>query len=116
MVVSATHSIMTQACPSKVVINGEYAFYDYSKAVDQIDLLGHSRIIMKSHKESSLKALQLRIKRRRDKDTVLQNSLKGDSQSKEAVAKATHFFAGVIRAMGACLEEDLGPGCPSITC
>ena len=89
---SRTKSMFAHSCPGKETVSGDHSEYIVTKVTDNINFLGHGKVIFKTDKEKALIALQGRVQRLRDKPTVLINAPKGESQSNGAIENAVQRF------------------------
>ena len=74
---SRTRSMFAHSCPGKETVTGEHSEYIVTKVTDNINSLGHDKIVFKTDKEQPLVALQARVQRLREKSTVLINAPRG---------------------------------------
>ena len=95
-------------CPGKGTEEGENSSYLVDCCVDDLNSLGYEKIIFKTDKENSCKSLQAKVQRRRQKETLLENNPKGDSQSNGDAEKAVQDFEGAYRAQRSSLEGKIG--------
>ena len=70
-------------CQGKSTRAEDYSAYTVAAVVKDIDSLGYKRIGLRSDNERSMTALQDRVKRAREEETVLLNSKVRDSQGME---------------------------------
>ncbi len=78
-----------------------------NKVIEDIDLLGHTEIILKGDGEPALIQLMEEITRRRSHSTIIQNPPAYDPQSNGAAEKAVQDYMGQERAGKIGLEYRL---------
>ena len=101
---SRTKGMFAHSCPGKEIVSGDHSEYVVTKVTDNMDFLGHGKVVFKTDKEKALVALQGRVQRLRDKPTGPINAPKGESQSNGAIENAVQRFEGNFRAMRLQLE------------
>ena len=79
-----------------------------AQIVNDIDLMGYTEIIFKTDNESSIVALQQTVKQKRQHKIVLENSIKGASQTNGFIENANRTVAAQIRTMRSALNTNLG--------
>ena len=89
-----TVSTFAHVCESKG-ISDKWAV---NKVIEDIDLMGHTEIILKGDGEPALIQLMDEIKRRRNHPTIIQNPPAYDPQSNGAAEKAVQDYMGQVRA------------------
>ena len=109
---SKSRKIFAHPCPDKATVSGEHSQYLVDSIVNDLNSLAYPKTIFKTDGEDSCKALQNRVQRARHKETLLENSPKGDSQSNGDAEKAVQDFEGTFRAQRASLEADIGARIP----
>ena len=109
---SRTKSMFANSSPGKEVVTGDHSEYLVTKVTDNINSLGHGKVVFKTDKEKALVALQSRVQRLRDKATVPLNAPRGESQANGATENAVQRFEGIFRSMRLCLESQMGTRIP----
>ena len=72
-----------------------------------IDRVGHKKLCLKSDGEPALVAIQEEVKKQRIDETLLENSLVGDSRSNGIAERAVQSVAEQIRVLRTALEAKL---------
>ena len=98
----------SHACKGKSTVAADYSAYIISAVVKDIDSLGNKRIGFRTDQEPSMAALQSRVKRGREEETVLLNSKVKDSQGNGVVEQAVQDFEGQLRTLKIALELRIG--------
>ena len=98
----------SHACQSKSTVVADYSAYIISAVVKDIDSLGYKRIRFRIDQEPSMVALQSRVKRGREEETVLLNSKVKDSQGNGVVEQAVQDSEGQLRPLKIALELRIG--------
>ena len=75
-----------------------------NKLLEDIDLMGHTEIILKGDGEPALVQVMEEVKRRRCHPTIIQNPPAYDPQSNGAAEKAVQDYMGQMRAVKIGLE------------
>ena len=84
--------------------------------IKDLSRLGHAKVILKSDQEPALVAIQKEVARRREKETILENSPKGDSKANGVAERAVQAFAEQFRVVRAALQQRLGAKIPGNHC
>ena len=78
-----------------------------NKVSEEIELLGHNAIIIKTDGENAIVAVQKELIKRRDKQTIPQNPPAYNPQSNGAVEKAVQDADAQLRCLKIGLEEKI---------
>jgi hypothetical protein len=73
--------------------------------VKDLEKLGLKKMILKSDGEAALKHIQEEVRRRREEETILENSPVGDSRSNGHAERAVQSIVGLVRTMKNALEN-----------
>merc|ERR1712240_2189 len=73
-----------------------------------IETLGYKEIILKSDGEPAIRSVQEEVKRRRKDNTILDNSVPGDSKSNGAAERAVKAVSEQVRVLRDGLQARLG--------
>ena len=99
-----TFSHMVQGKSTK---NELYSDYIHSAVLKDLEYLGYKKIVFKTDQEPAMIALQERIQRSREDQTILENSPVDESQSNGVCEKAVQEVEGMTRTLKLALEERL---------
>ena len=97
--------VFTHACLRK----GPSDNWMLNKVSEEIELLGHNAIIIKTDGENAIVAVQKELIKRRDKQTIPQNPPAYNPQSNGAVEKAVQDADAQLRCLKIGLEEKSAP-------
>ena len=81
--------------------------------IEDLSTLGRKKVILKCDGEPAIKALQQEVKRRREEETLEENSTKTSSQSNGIAERAVQAFEEQFRTMRAAMEEKLSATIPN---
>ena len=99
-----TRMTFAHSCQGKSTRAADYSAYIVGAVTKDIDSLGYKRIGLRTDQEPSMTALQDRVKRAREEETVLLKSKVRDSQGNGVVEKAVQDVEGMIRTLKIALE------------
>ena len=82
------------------------------KIAEEIETWGYggTPIVLFSDNEPAILSLKKAVMARRDKETILMESIEGDSQANGVAERAVRTLEGQIRTLKAALEDKLGSG------
>ena len=98
---------------------GLIADHGVRQLVRDIERLGYHKVCLKCDGEPALTSMQHEVVKRRQFDTILENSPVGDSQSNGIAERAVQSVAQQIRVMRHSLQQKMGavlPGPHPVTC
>ena len=99
-----TKMLFANVVPRKGMVNEHGA----QAMLADLDKLGYKDIILKCDGEPAMKSVQEEVKRRRADNTILENSIPGDSQSNGAAERAVKAVGEQVRVLRAGLQARLG--------
>ena len=81
-----------------------------NKIADEVEAWGYgsTSIVLFSDNEPAILSLKRAVMARRDKETILMETIEGDSQANGVAERAVRTLEGQIRTMKAALEDKLG--------
>ena len=98
-----TQMLFANVVPRKGMIHEHGA----KAMVDDISKLGYKEIILKCDGEPALKNVQVEVQRRREAQTILENSVPGDSKTNGAAERAVKAVGEQVRVLRAGLQGRL---------
>ena len=93
--------IFAHAVPQKGLADD----HGVGEIIGDIEKLGLKRILLKSDGEAALKHIEEEVQRRRDEETILENSPVGDSRANGVAERAVQSIVGLIRTLKNALEN-----------